>query len=391
MAVYRIIYGIILVAALIFSQAYAGHLSSVTLITVLVLPCISLLMTVVCRFAFRLHFDGKREVLCKGDELFIRIPVTNRFIFPFSSAVIDVSMPSDRDNQKACMVFSLAPLQRRMLKVTVPAKYRGEFVFSLDRIFFYDIFRIFRISRKLNYSKSVLVVPRIFDVQGGQTDFSSVDDDTRFTAVTAASGERSFVRKYTDGDDIRRIHWKLSSKQEDYMVWQTTKGQAAEISVLCDLTDAGADKADAIIEAGLAVCLYNLKSGKASALCCYDGDIHGTRRISVALPEALYAVQEETAKLKTYEPEPYFPSWVRSVMSSKENPDAVVLITHTAGQPLAKIAEELSNESSVAVLLVGNAEGAYYLSRLNNVRYAEVNPDNIHSEISKAILTINGK
>ena len=391
MAVYRIIYGIILAAALIFSQAYAGHLSSVILITVLVLPCISLFMAIVCRFAFHLHFDGKREVLCKGDELFIRIPVSNRFIFPFSSAMIDVSMPSAEDSKKACMVFSLAPFQRRMLKVTVPAKYRGEFEFSLDRIFFYDIFRIFRIRRKLNYRKTVLVVPRLFDAQGGQTDFSSADDDTRFTAVSAASGERSFVRKYTDGDDIRRIHWKLSSKQEDYMVWQTTKGQASEISVLCDLTEAGADKADAIIEAGLAVCLYNLKSGKTSALCCYDSELHGTRRIPVALPEALYSMQEETAKLMTYEPEPYFPSWARSVVSGKENPDAVVLITHTAGHPLAKLAEELSAESSVAVLLVGNAEGAYYLSRLHNVRYAEINPDNIQNDISKAIRTINGK
>ena len=389
MAVYRIIYGILLIAALVFSQAYAGHLSSVILITVLILPCVSLLMTIVCRAAFHLYFDGKREVLCKGEELYIRIPVANRFIFPFSSAVIEAAMPTAEDNKKACMVFSLAPLQRRLLKVTVPAGYRGEFDFTLERIVFWDMLRLFKITKKLGLSKKVLVVPRLFNVQGGQTDFSSAEDDTRFTAVSASSGERSFVRKYTDGDDIRRIHWKLSSKQEDYMVWQTTKGQAAEISVLCDLTEAGADRADAILEAGLAVCRYSLKSGKASVLCCYDREMKDTRRIPVALPEALFSAQEEAAKLMTYEPEPYFPTWARGVLGSKENPEAVVLITHTADYALAKLAEELSADSPVAVLLVGG-DGAHLLSRLNNVRCAEINPVNIQNEISKAVLTING-
>ena len=390
MAVYRIIYGVLLVAALVFSQAYAGHLSSVIFITVLVLPCVSLIMTVVNRFAFKLHFDGKREVLSRGGELYIRIPVANRFIFPFSSAVIEATMPTAEDNKKAIMVFSLAPLQRRMLKITVPASYRGEYDFSLDRVVFWDMFRIFKISRKLKLSKKVLVVPRLFDVQGGQTDFSSAEEDTRFTAVSAASGERSFVRKYTDGDDVRRIHWKLSSKQEDYMVWQTTKGQASEISVMCDMTEAGADKTDAIIEAALAVCLYNLKSGKSSVLCCYDGGINDTRRIPVTLTEALYGAQEETARLKAYEPEPYFPAWARTAASGKEEHAAVVLITHTAAPDLAKLAEELSAESPVAILLVGGGEGEHRLSRLRNVRHAVVSPDNIKDEISKAIHTING-
>lgn len=390
MAVYRIIYGILLAAALVFSQAYAGHLSSVVLITVLVLPCISLIMTVISRFAFKLRFDDRDEVICKGDQLFVRIPVSNRFIFPFSSAVIEAVMPTAEDNKKAFMVFSLAPLQSRLLKITVPATYRGEYDFTLERVVFWDLFRLFKITKKLKLSKQVLVVPRLFDAQGGHTDFSSAEDDTRFTAVNSTSGERSFVRKYTDGDDVRRIHWKLSSKQEDYMVWQTTKGQASEISVLCDMTNAGADKADAIIEAGLAVCLYNLKCGKSSVLCCYDRELGDTRLIPVPVLEALYDAQEMAARLDVYEPEPYFHNWAKKLLSGKEGTEAVVLITHTAGPDLARLAEELSAESPVSVLLTGGGEGEHRLSRLNNVRHAVINPENIHNEISKAILTING-
>ena len=390
MATYRIIYGTVLTAALVFSQMYAGHLSSVILITVLLLPCISLFMAVVSRFAFKLRFDGKREVLCKGSELYIRIPVSNRFIFPFSSAVIEASMPTGQDNKKAVMVFSLAPLQSRLLKITVPTAYRGEYDLTLERVIFWDLFRIFKITKKLKLSKNVLVVPRLFDVRGGQGDFASAEDDTRFVSVNSEAGERSFVRKYTDGDEVRRIHWKLSSKQEDYMVWQSTKGQASEISVLCDLTDFGADRADTIIEAGLAVCLYDLQRGKASALYCYDTELGGTRTVPIHVPEALYGAQEEMALLSVYEPEPYFHAWARSLLSGKESTAAAVLITHTADPELVKLVEELSAESPVAVLLVGGGEGAHLLSRLKNVRCAVVDPENVQSEISKAVLAING-
>lgn len=391
MAVYRIIYGLLLATALVFSQSYAGHLSSVILITVLILPCISLFMAVVCRFAFRLSFNEKREVLCKGEELYFNIPVANRFIFPFSSAVIEATMPTAEDNKKACMVFSLAPFQKRVLRITVPAIYRGEYDFTLERVIIWDMLRLFKISRKLKLNKKVLVVPRLFDVQGDQNDFASPDDDTRFTAVNSASGERSFVRKYTDGDDIRRIHWKLSAKQEDYMVWQATKGQASEISVLCDLTEAGADKTDAIIEAGLAVCMYNMKCGKASVLCCYDSKLCDTRLIPIPLLESLYSAQEETAVLTTYESEPYFPVWARSVLGGRENSAAAVIITHTVSPDLVKLAEELSVDSPVAVLLIGVGEGEHRLSRLKNVRHAVINPENIRNEIAKAIKRIENK
>ena len=388
MAVYRIIYGVLAAAAVIFSQAYAGHLSSVLLITVLLLPCISLLMAVVCRAAFKLRFDEKQELLRKGEELYLRITAVNRFIFPCSAAVIAVSLPGKPENKKANMVFSMAPLQKRMLNVTVPNEYRGEYEFSLDRIFFYDILKLFRLSKRLKLKKDILVVPRIFDVQVGQSDFSVTNDDTRFTAVGAVSGERSYVRKYAEGDDVRRIHWKLSSKQEDYMVWQSTKGQASDIAVLCDMTDAGPVMADAVLEAALAVCLFNLKRGRSSVIFCYDTDMQGTRCIPINSSETLHEAQQLTARLNAYEGKPDFTEQVKSVVLDREKTDAAVLITHSAGSAVAKLAEELSADSSVCVLQIGGSEAGRFPADMKRIKYAEIDPRNMREEISRAIHTI---
>lgn len=383
MAVYRIIYGVILVAAVVFSQVYAGHLSAVVLITTLLMPCISLLMAIVSRAAFKLHFDDRHELLCKGGELYMRIAAVNCFIFPCSAATIEVSMPDKPESRMANLVFSLAPFQRRVLNLKVPAEYRGEYEFSLNRVVFYDILKLFRLRKKLKLSKRLTVTPRLFEVRGGQPDFSVTEDDTRFTAVSSASGERSFVRKYAEGDDVRRIHWKLSSKQEDYMVWQSTKGQASDIAVICDMTDAGPLLADAVLEAALAFCLFNLKSGRASVICCYDPELHGTRSIPVTSPEALQEAQRLTAGLNVYAGEPDFVAFIKSVLTDREKTDAAVLITHNAGSALARLAEELSADCSIALLQIG--AGAGVPVNLNRVKYAEIDPRNIGEDISKAV------
>lgn len=62
------------------------------------------------------------------------------------------------------------------------------------------------------------------------------DDENENQALNSVKGERSFTRKYAEGDDVRNIHWKLSSKQEDYMVWQNAENLSSRAAVLCDLT-----------------------------------------------------------------------------------------------------------------------------------------------------------
>ena len=52
MAVYRFAYIAALAAAVVFSQAYAGHLSSVMLITLAVLPVVSFIFTFTAKIAF---------------------------------------------------------------------------------------------------------------------------------------------------------------------------------------------------------------------------------------------------------------------------------------------------------------------------------------------------
>lgn len=93
MAVYRFAYSVVLIVAIVFSQVYSGHLSSVLLITVMILPVLSLIFTFAAKLAFYFRFDVGETTIEKYQPLHVRIFIGNRFIFPASTTYIKASMP----------------------------------------------------------------------------------------------------------------------------------------------------------------------------------------------------------------------------------------------------------------------------------------------------------
>lgn len=393
MAFYRFAYIALFAAALAFSQIYAGHLSSVLLITVMVLPVVSLLLTVAARIAFAVTFDTSPAAIEKNKNLNLRVVIKNRFILPCASVCIFASMPGFSEQKNARLIFSLLPLQKKSLNLTYQAKYRGEYEMSLDTVYFYDFLKIFRLKKELLLKKNILVTPRIIETDSDKGMLTAADDESDTSSAASRDGERSFTRKYTDGDDIRRIHWKLSSKQEDYMVWQTAKNMSELTLVICDMTEHSENPAenamytDAVLEAALSVSFYNLKNDIQSVICYHDPLENKTENIPITHLSQLYDAASSAAKAKTYSGEPSFYYESRKQFGENFRGAVAVLITHRGDSHLARLAEEISSFSRVNILLTGQAEEGIeaYIKSIRNVRIASVEPDKMLSQLPEAI------
>ena len=110
MAVYRFAYIAALAAAVVFSQAYAGHLSSVMLITFAVLPAVSFIFTFTAKIAFFFRFDISEDTVEKNNPLKVRIFIKNRFIFPSSTTYIKASMPGFSEKKRRTDYFFSRPV-----------------------------------------------------------------------------------------------------------------------------------------------------------------------------------------------------------------------------------------------------------------------------------------
>lgn len=394
MAFYRFAYIALFAAALAFSQIYAGHLSSVVFITVMILPAVSLLLTIASRFSLSVTFDTSPVAIEKNKNLNLRVVIKNKFIFPCTSVCIFASMPGFAEQKNARLIFSMLPFQKKSLNLTYQAKYRGEYEMSLDTAYFFDYLKIFRLKKTLSLKKNILVTPRIIEAAADKSMLSSVDDEPDTTSSLASNdGERSFTRKYTDGDDIRRIHWKLSSKQEDYMVWQTVNNMSELTLVICDMSEHSDNPSeniiytDAVLEAALSLSFYNLKKDIQSVICYHDPTENKTENIPISHLSQLYDAASHTARAKTYSGEPSYYYECKKQFGEKSGGAVTVLITHRGDSQLAKLAEEISTFSRVNILLTGEADEGVekYINTMRNVRIASVNPDKMLSQLPEAI------
>lgn len=398
MAAYRFAYLSLLVVAGVFSQAYAGPLSSVIFITLLILPVVSFILALTARLAFKLSFDNSPVMIEKGDRLKLQVLVRNRFIVPCSCVYITAFMPNINGSNEARLIFSLGAAQKRLLNLTYDTEFRGEYEFSLDKAYFYDIFKVFKFKKKLGLKKKVLVTPKIHDIGGGEGHSSDTDEESNIQSFDYSGGDRSFVRKYKDGDEIKRIHWKLSSKQEDYMVWQTVKNCSPKIYIVCDLTKPAFDErygsalTDCILEAALTLSLYNIKNDRLSVLSYYDYEKAISQRMTVSDLNQLYEASEEAARVKSYIGEYGFSEEARKPFLEGDNESVIILITHRGDNELAKLAEELSRIKSFNLIMIGKAEeqAENYIKNLKNINYVTADINDFQNEISKAVFQIYG-
>lgn len=392
MAVYRFAYIAALVAAVVFSQSYAGHLSSVVLITIMILPLLSLVFTFIAKLSFSFRFDISEDTVEKNHSLRVRIYIKNHFIFPASTTYIKASMPGFSEKKDARLIFSLSPFQSKNLNLTYTAEYRGEYDITFDTVYFYDYLKIFRLKKKLNLHRKITVTPRIIDIDSGSGFMAVSDEENENQALNSSKGERSFTRKYAEGDDVRNIHWKLSSKQEDYMVWQNAENMSSHAVVLCDLTafgDSEKERAlytDAVLEAGLALSLYNLKNDCNGVLSFYDGAAKLSRNFPIEHLSHLYGAAYIAAVITEYEGEPSFYEECKKHFTDNTR-NAAILITPHGDRELVKLAEELAAITDVRILLTGEAEEGVkrYMSTLRNVTVAEIDPSDISAGLNEAV------
>lgn len=399
MASYRALYSILLILTAAFSQIYMGHLSSVIFISTAALPMVTLILAIVGRAAVSVEIDRKKTVVEKGDPVKVNIFVKNRFIFPCSSVMINVFLPDPSDKKNARLIFSLSPLQKKCLNISFAADYRGEYSFLARDIYVYDLLKLFRLKKKIDLSKSVTVCPRLFDVQSGGAPTSFSAEKTSPNSVLY-SGEKSFVRKYEEGDDVRRIHWKLSSKQEDYMVWQQTEGSPARTLIIFDLSKKGdsetenARLTDAVIEAALATALCSIRSGRACALEFFDKATNSRGEIFINGVSDIFKAVIDAAALKSYRSPPDFLSAAEPLRSRSENDDSIILITHTVDTELARDIYDLdASGKNVSLLYIENGKklSDECEKLLKEIKFSSLPPKDFPNLIGEAVKKVCGE
>jgi hypothetical protein len=283
-------YFVMLLVCFIYAYLYGGFFPYTLLYLTLSLPIMSLLYLVVICTCFKLSERINERIFVKGSHASYHLILENSspLYMPFITVRFYMDGQIICKNLKSLRI-SLAPLSKRELDYSIPLLFRGKYDVGVKSIQISDILGLFSHTIHSYEKKSILVKPRILDIQYDDSLSARISEGKlSYEYNEAGNDDISNIRDYAYGDSFRKIHWKLSSKFGKPLVKETRNELDNDAVIILNLN--GPDtkdeeallKEDCIIEEVVSQVNFLLKKNIPVKLCFFkDGPF--TLRVSTPM------------------------------------------------------------------------------------------------------------
>ena len=231
-------YLILVGVSLVFTQALRSKVSHIFFWFVFLLPCVLLVYTLISAHALSFSMLSDTLTTEKNTPYTYEFRIDNHS--PLAIPFIDAAMVIPQSNNVRCtersVRLSMAPLTGYHIKNTVSFRFRGTYDIGVRHVYVYDFLRIFRYRVDAVCLSTVYVLPR--RLSADEAAAMAVSDSTARTVRSPLVVDRlevSDIRDYRGGDSLKSIHWKLSSKSEDFIVKDYNTGTSDRTVIFCDL------------------------------------------------------------------------------------------------------------------------------------------------------------
>ena len=272
MAKYRLLYGLLYAGSAVFALAYESKLSFVLFAGVAILPVITLILLILSGMLLKIEVVPDATYVSKRQTFSVAVRVANRFIVPVSPMMITCTF-HDEDGSVISgrrLVLSTSALRRTEYVFTGSIRYRGEYVLGVEDAVIYDLLRIFRFRIRRSPVCTITVTPRRILLEEAAS-LCTDDFDSDITKVSFMdSSTFSSVRPYEEGDLLKRVHWKLSAKQDELMVKQAEQNLGSSALIITDMHSFSPEEeddlraADAAAETALALTKKIIEDGRTA-------------------------------------------------------------------------------------------------------------------------------
>ncbi len=290
---YTLLFGaVMLVTALSVGSAGAFMLGCAALIAWLLALVSVLLAYGSCRLSQRVDCAQVQ----RGQSCLYTLRVALFAPLPIAPVSLRVAMPNRRQSDFLLAACALGETQSEN---AFPCPHVGAYEIGVLRAAFGDVFGLFSLSRAVHMPLlpvTVLPVPR--DAQP----LPASPGEGEHTASQRAQSDRTTpadIRAWQEGDELKRVHWKLSMRRQALMVHTYETPQHADALVLLDVSPPPAQGAlraqmiDALTESCAGVLKSLLEEGRAAHLPLPGAR---SRELSGQSPQALPAMLQALAQ-----------------------------------------------------------------------------------------------
>lgn len=289
------------------------------LLLLLILPAFSFLLLVLSYRSITVNFEIP-PLLKKSEESSIRFTVGNSSFFPASGAVLDILCRNALTGRElhAKSFCAIENQKTGSVSFTIADIHAGKITVILRGMKVCDILGLFSLSKKMLCEKSGLIYPQTYDVKIELENQAEINGDGERCSQTKRGqdvNELFALREYTPGDEMRKIHWKLSAKQNKLVVKDFGLSLNYPVFLLLEIFDTQTDKSDEALDACMTAFLSISRSlidkGIRHNIAWYDSvgqklivkEIESADELEAYLADLLSmgSYQEDTFALKYYE------------------------------------------------------------------------------------------
>ncbi len=234
-----IYYIIAFLVALIFTQALRNPVSSVIYYSFCIFIPVNILFAVVASKGIRVNLEISETTVEKNTPFSYIITISNESLLPITFSDAYLSIP-DKESVRTSIkkvLITMPPMSQSSIQNTVSFPFRGTYSIGIDTIYVYDFFKTVKFRVDISEKRELFVVPRRLKSDIKRSIVSS--DTSGLTSRSPFSPERTEVddiREYRFGDQLKSIHWKLSSKSENFIVREYSQGNVNTNLVFVDLS-----------------------------------------------------------------------------------------------------------------------------------------------------------
>ena len=309
----RVFYVLLLAAAAliyIFTNTYY----TLTLLAVcVVLPVVSLVLMLIAGRGITIELSLPQTAEKKAASLTYRINNPGRY--PVARITFQIRLENQMTGAFRERRVSATAGSRETVtaELSLQNSKVGTVVVSTNKIRVYDAFGLFVFRKSDLPDQAVIIYPDMRNVEVHmENPVENTGDGSRYSPDRPGQdvSEIFALREYVPGDEIRKIHWKLSGKTDRTMVRDFSLPLNYSVFLLLELTRGSEELVDAQVEIFLALSRTLLENGISHNMGWYDAaeerfnveELDDFEELELAAAGVLssYAVEESGAALDFY-------------------------------------------------------------------------------------------
>lgn len=240
MIVTKILFIVLILICIAFYVMYIWDFALVLLIVIALLPVVMFITTYIARKLITVEFAVRDKNVSKNKDFPVQLVVTNNSIFPIGKAEAHIEYYNVFSNQISSfdLYLPIQPKNSQRITFQLKSKFCGIIKIRTSYISIFDPLRIFRFKTGQNIQTEVAVMPEGHEISGIVHYTDRVNEESDVFSEHRPGDDPSEVfdlREYNPGDKLNRIHWKLSSKKDEFIVKEYSLPIDVPCSLLLDL------------------------------------------------------------------------------------------------------------------------------------------------------------